>query len=107
MRRIIQDGFSLLFSERRDILLSSCEGPLAAVLGNGPFKVRAVQAKEQKEQLLQTWDRSDALRLEKGRHPVGNKATHCIPGLAHFLIEQEQRDHANRMRCFVPEMAQT
>lgn len=76
MRRIILASFSFLFSEHQDILLSSCEGPLATVLENGSFKVREVQAKEQKEQLLRMWDCSNALRLEKGRHPVGNKATH-------------------------------
>lgn len=80
-----------------DILSSSCEGPLATVPENGPFKVRQMQAKEQKEQLLQMWGCSEALCLEKGRHPVRKKATLRVPGLAHSLIQQ-QYDGANR-RC--------
>lgn len=91
---VTRGGFSFLFSERWDILLSSCEGPLATVLENGSFKVREVQAKEQEEQLLQMWGCSDALRLEKRRHPVRNKATHQVPGLAHCRIKPKQQTQA-------------
>lgn len=60
MRSITPGSLSFLFSELQDILLSSCEGPLATVLENGSFKVKEVQGKEQKEQLLQMRGCSDA-----------------------------------------------